>query len=315
MRHFLANNPATRKRTAVLVTLLLSAALTLWGIYGIGSYGIALFILTPLLLGFLPAVLYGYGWRISRRESVVLGFTTLGWFTGGLILFALEGLICIAMAAPFGVLFTWIGALLAHLVVRRGPNGTLLSAGLLLLAIPLLSTAESDAPPVPYSVETVVDIAAPPERVWETVVAFPRLPAPEDWLFRIGIAYPVGATIDGAGVGAVRHCTFNTGSFVEPITQWEPPYVLAFDVAEQPVPLREISFWDVDAPHLHDYFVSRRGQFELTRLPDGGTRLRGTTWYTLALRPAWYWRWWSDVIIHRIHGRVLAHVGAVAEAS
>ena len=33
-------------------------------------------------------------------------------------------------------------------------------------------------------------IDAPPETVWRHVVAFSELPAPEDWLFRIGIAYP-----------------------------------------------------------------------------------------------------------------------------
>jgi hypothetical protein len=54
--------------------------------------------------------------------------------------------------------------------------------------------------------------------------------------------------------GAVRHCNFTTGSFVEPITVWDEPRLLKFEVVEQPAPMKELSFWDIDAPHLHDYF-------------------------------------------------------------
>ena len=39
----------------------------------------------------------------------------------------------------------------------------------------------------------------------------------------------------------------------------------------------------------------------------------GTTWYYHDLRPAFYWRWWSNAIVHAIHRRVLNHVRAEAE--
>jgi hypothetical protein len=67
--------------------------------------------------------------------------------------------------------------------------------------------------------------------------------------------------------------------------------------------------------HLHGYFVSERGQFRLTPLANGGTRLEGTTWYRHGLWPAEYWRWWSDAIIHRIHLRVLRQIKTMAEAT
>jgi hypothetical protein len=43
----------------------------------------------------------------------------------------------------------------------------------------------------------------------------------------------------------------------------------------------------VHPPHPHHYLVSRRGQFLQEVLPDGRTRLEGTTWYTnrIALPP------------------------------
>jgi hypothetical protein len=150
--------------------------------------------------------------------------------------------------------------------------------------------------------------------VFARVVSFPDLPPPQEWLFRTGIAYPTGAAIDGRGVGATRLCRFSTGTFVEPITAWEEPSRLAFDVVAQPLPMQELSPWDrVWAPHLESGFVSRRGEFRLAPLPGNRTRLEGSTWYELSLEPAWYWTLWSDVIVHAIHGRVLEHAESLAE--
>ena len=60
--------------------------------------------------------------------------------------------------------------------------------------------------------------------------------------------------------------------------------------------------------------LSRRGQFELIPLPDGRTQLIGTTWYTLDMSPGVYWSLWSDLLVHRIHGRVLKHIKHLSEA-
>jgi hypothetical protein len=88
----------------------------------------------------------------------------------------------------------------------------------------------------------------------------------------------------------------------------------AIGQADQPEPLKEWSPFDIHPPHLDHYLVSRRGQFRLVRLPDGRTRLEGTTRYTNRMWPAAYWHVWSDAIIHRIHLRVLNHVKDLAEA-
>ena len=140
------------------------------------------------------------------------------------------------------------------------------------------------------------------------VVAFPRIAEPPRGVFRWGIAYPIEARIEGQGVGAVRYCTFSTGDFVEPITAWEEPVRLAFDVTENPPPMKEISIHrDLHAPHLHGHMVSKRGQFHLKQ-QGNQVLLEGTTWYTHSLSPAFYWGMISDEIIHRIHRRVLLHI-------
>jgi hypothetical protein len=56
-----------------------------------------------------------------------------------------------------------------------------------------------------------------------------------------------------------------------------------------------------------------QGQFQLTPLPGGRTRLNGTTWYHHTMWPVKYWQIWSDQIIHAIHRRVLHHVKELAE--
>jgi uncharacterized protein YndB with AHSA1/START domain len=208
------------------------------------------------------------------------------------------------------------GALLGKWIAEATPTGPA-HALPVILSLPLLAGAESLTRTLPeYEVLTVVDVAAPPEVVWRHVVEFPDLPAPEEWFFRCGIACPQRARIEGAGVGAVRHCEFSTGDFVEPITAWEEPRRLAFDVVDQPDPMVELSPWrHVHPPHLHDRSLqSRRGEFRLVPAAGGGTRLEGRTWYTFDMHPQAYWTMWSDVAIHAIHRRVLEHIKRLSEA-
>jgi hypothetical protein len=165
-----------------------------------------------------------------------------------------------------------------------------------------------------YEVKTSVVINAKPEVVWQHLLAFAELPPPQEAIFKTGIAYPTRAHIEGTGVGAVRHCVFSTGAFVEPITVWDQPRRLAFDVSAQPRVMDEYSpYGNLRPPHVDNYLTSRRGQFVLTGLANGQTLLEGTTWYENRFWPGPYWRLWSDYIIHRIHERVLVHIKKTSE--
>jgi hypothetical protein len=195
-----------------------------------------------------------------------------------------------------------------------GSNPAFLSA--MLLFVPGVQWVEHGVKQVPptFAVRSAVDINAPPESVWRQVVAFSEIPPPTELIFRAGVAYPVRAEIFGSGTGAERRCVFSTGAFVEPIQIWDEPRTLKFSVTSNPAPMQEWTpYAHLDPPHLHGFLVSNGGQFSLTPLPNGGTRLEGTTWYHHGLWPATYWRWWSDAIIHRIHMRVLTHIRDEAE--
>ena len=164
-------------------------------------------------------------------------------------------------------------------------------------------------------VATSLEINASIQTVWGNVIHFSPLDEPKEFIFKAGIAYPISAQIDGHGVGAVRHCNFSTGSFSEPITVWNEPYLLKFSVNNQPEPMKEISFYDIHPNHLHGYWVSQKGQFKLTQLPNGHTLLEGTTWYVNKIKPGIYWTIWSDYIVHKIHERVLLHIKDQSEQS
>jgi uncharacterized membrane protein YhaH (DUF805 family) len=312
-------NPGYRHALrAIGVGLLLGLIMLGLSVYTFDLYGASLFLGTPLLMGAIAAFIYNR--PESRSTASTMGVISLLMMaTGGtLILFALEGAICIAMAAPLAIPLGLIGGLIGKAIAES--TGTSMRHTLSLLAVlPVLTGAESLSRPgtrvAELMVLTSVEIGAPPEEVWPFVVAFPELPPPDEWYFQVGIACPVRARIEGEGVGAIRYCEFTTGTFVEPITVWEEPSRLAFDVSEQPNPMRELSpYRHVHPPHLDQHSLrSRRGEFRLIPLPGGRTRLEGRTWYTFEMFPLGYWSLWSDVLIHRIHLRVLRHIQRLAE--
>ena len=303
--------------TGLALTSVLTVLLTLLGTVLLGTYGWGLFVGIPFLSGLLSALVYGY--REPRSAGSCVGVAVASVWLASLLLLglAIEGAICIAMAAPLAAAVAALGGLVGYGLQRHGPRPQGSGAySVLILALPLLLGVETASAPQPAvtPVRTAVVVAAPPEVVWRHVVSFAELPPPNELLFRAGIAYPTSARIHGEGVGATRRCRFSTGDFVEPITRWDEPRLLAFSVASQPPPMRELSPWGgVHPPHLDGFLRSRRGQFRLRALPGGRTLLEGTTWYENRMWPAAYWRLWSDELIHRIHRRVLEHVAREAE--
>lgn len=221
------------------------------------------------------------------------------------------------MALPLAMIValpgTWAGFQLA--LKAKSKTSALVSLIAVLLLPSLMGFEQRlEETPATRIVVSSISIEAPIEDVWKQVIAFDRISAPPQGIFRLGVAYPLEARIEGSGVGAMRYCVFSTGAFVEPITEWSEPHTLAFDVIENPPVMEELSIYkNLDTPQLHGTFESTRGQFSLRQ--DGrSTILEGTTWYRQKLYPDWYWHPISDEIVHRIHLRVLDHIKLEAEA-
>jgi hypothetical protein len=147
-----------RKWISVGLTVVISGLLTLWGIYGIEQYGIALFILTPFFIGAGSSILYGLKKEITKKQAWQIGFLTLGVFTAGLLVFAIEGIICIAMAAPIALLLTWVGSLIGYVIIKKSPDNAQTTMLILIGIIPTMAFIERENEPTLTSVVTSIEI-------------------------------------------------------------------------------------------------------------------------------------------------------------
>jgi hypothetical protein len=303
---------------SLLITVPAGLAMVLFGVRLLTIYGWGLFVAVPFTMGFAAAVIYGLRQPRSLGGCIAVACTSTALLGLGLMALAVGGIVCLMMAMPIALPLAAFGGTFGYLVQRRCwlNEGAPAFLCVLLVFAPGVQWVEHVLAPRPsvYEVRSAIDVQAPPEEVWKQVVAFAEIPPPKEWMFRAGIAYPIRAEILGHGPGAQRRCVFSTGAFVEPIEVWDEPHQLKFSVSSNPAPMEEWTpYAHIEPPHLHGFLMSNGGQFLLTALPNGGTRLEGTTWYRHTLWPAAYWRLWSDAIIHQIHLRVLRHIRDEAE--
>lgn len=303
---------------AVLSTAAFGSILTLFDVYALGIYGVGLFVGLPFSLGAIAALLHAR--RGARGARACMGTAILALSTSAavLFLFAFEGLLCLLMAAPIWIGCAALGGLVGYYIQEFARDereaATVIFA--LALIIPVIMGAEATLGPPPEErmARSRIEVYATPLTVWRNVVAFPPLADPQEAIFRLGIAFPTSATIEGQGVGAMRRCKFSTGDFVEPIQIWNEPNLLRFSVTQNPPTMRELSIFDhIHPPHLSGFMRSEAGQFQIIALEENRVLLEGTTWYRNNMAPYSYWNLWSDAIIHRIHMRVLHHIKTISE--
>ena len=303
----------------LIVSVVFGILAVCFGTVVLRGYGWTLFVGLPFVMGFLSVLIHTYHAPRTIASCILTAVITIGLAGAGLLAVAMEGAICLIMAAPIALILGIAGGVTGYLIQNTVWQRTK-STQLLCLALFVIPTAmemeHAVPPPLPIlQVRSSVIVDAPPEKVWKNVVTFSELPPPTETIFKLGIAYPVRAEIDGQGVGAVRRCNFSTGPFVEPIEVWDEPHLLKFSVTQNPEPMQEWTpYHKIHPPHLDGYLQSCGGQFRLIPLPGNRTLLEGTTWYYHHLWPADYWQLWSDEIIHTIHLRVLNHVKQLSEA-
>ena len=280
-----------------------------------GYFGLAIFAGLPFATGVSCGV-------IIRRaggtfgQAIAAAMTLIGAVILILCAMAMEGIICVFMAAPFGAGLTFIGAVMGFLLAKkRIADGTLQSAAW--LSIVALIALEGWNPPAPLEdiTSSEVVINAPAARVWAELHDIRDLPPTNNLLFRFGVAHPIGTVTDGQGVGAARLCKLSTGDMPEIVTVWKPDQELRFKVLSTPPSMRELGFFGrtIDAHHLHSAYASLEGGFKLEPLPGGRTRLVGESRYLLNIAPAAYWNLWTKEIVHMVQRRVLEHVKTRAE--
>jgi uncharacterized membrane protein YhaH (DUF805 family) len=280
------------------------------------SYGFGMFVISPFVIGATTGYFANRHGEIDASRSVhlVLCATALGGIA--LIGFALEGAVCIVMAAPLGVVAALAGGALGRgiaLSTKRSPAETVSAVALL----PLVFALESAFPPTAsFDTSETIVVEAPPELVWRAIVQMAPIAAPPALPFRLGVAYPLGGEITGEGVGAVRRGEFSTGTAIEQVTEWIAQRKLTFVVLNDVPSMRELSpYQHVHAPHVVGYFRTTSTSFELLPQPGGQTQIVERTSHELKLDPLFYWLPLARWMVHENNARVLAHIRGQAERS
>lgn len=292
---------------ALIVAAVLVSALTL------GSYGWSLFVFTPFLVGVTTGYLANRRLLLSRGSTARLVLAAAALGTIALVALALEGLICILLAAPLGAVAAVVGGAAGRAVARAAHGGGPPLASLALL--PALFALEAAVPPVlPIASHASIDVAAPPEAVWTALTRGGAISGGPGLVGAAGLAYPVRGRLLGEGVGAVRLGRFSTGLARERVTEWAPGRRLAFTVLAQPPAMEEMSpYRRVHSPHVQGYFDTGTTRFALTRLAGGSTRLDVDACHVMRIEPALYWEPLARLAIRINLSRVLGDVKRKAE--
>lgn len=277
------------------------------------AYGWGLFVLTPFVVGVTT------GYLVNRRElqsmrrtiSLVLGSAALGCLA--LILFALEGLICLVLASPLAALLAIGGGALGRRVAQagEGKSGPLYCIALL----PAMFAADAvNSPGVTMLTNESILIDAPASRVWQSLTSEDPIREPAPLVGQLGLAYPVKAHLSGRGVGEIRTGYFSTGQAREQITGWQEGRLLGFTVLSQPPAMNEMSpHRHVYAPHVSGYFETGETQFRLEPLDRGRTRLTILAAHRLRIDPIIYWEPIARWAAQSNARRVLRDIRAKAE--
>lgn len=123
---------------AVVLTDLLAVVCGAITIYVFGEYWSGLFLGIPFMQGLTAALIFGYHKPRTMGQSVTVAMSSVILFALLIFVLAMEGLLCIAMAAPLAIAIAAIGGGIGHMIQRRDEKGT--PAALLVFAVlPLMS--------------------------------------------------------------------------------------------------------------------------------------------------------------------------------
>ncbi|HEY9197095.1 MAG TPA: hypothetical protein VIM77_12550 [Mucilaginibacter sp.] len=260
------------------------------------------FVIIPMLMG----VIYTWcvrNFTLSTRQ-LVWGSMLNGILGIGLsVVFLKEGSICLIIVSPLLFSFILIGGLIGRAIFKR--NNNTLNVSLVAVLLLLFISDSLSAHHYENEVTDQITINAPVDKVWQYVVAYKRITAPDKyWLFRLGMPSPVQSTAEGYYLGAGRKCIFSNGYvFDEKIVTYDENKNLTFDITNQP---RD--------PEIMDHIDILRGQFLLKDNGNGTTTLTGNSWYRLYVFPVWYYDIWAKSITRNVHLRVMDHIKMLSEA-
>lgn len=266
-----------------------------------GFFMIPSFFLLPLMVGLIAAWFYR---RLDRGVGITfldaLWVSLLGLGAAAIVL--REGVVCLVIVFPALYMLILTGLLSGRVWFRWNYTRLQLSVFPLLVLLTVTDAFYSSTERAVVTDEVLIQTT--PDKVWPHVLAFSDIrDRPDYWIFRLGLPYPTQTTNGGNFVGADRQCMFSDGIVIkERVAAFVPNEKLTFDIVEQPT-----------HPEAYGHITLHRGQFVLRDNGNGSTTLFGSSWYTLHVRPLWYFDLWTRDMTRAVHLRVMNHVRRLAE--
>lgn len=281
-----------------------------------GGFEFGQLFIAPMFLGMMGGFAVGF----VRKQTVKgLWSSLIPFFLVNIVLYLalnLDGMICLFMGAPLVGGEYVMGFAMTFFLAQAIVKSTFPVLSLAMVAL----TAWWYGGPGPAKnnvVETTTSVVvdAPVERVWDVLKKGGPVPESDYFLYKLGVAHPMRTEYYGYRVGDLRICRLSTGPMPERITEWSPGEAIGFRVIDTPAPMKELNpfYPDTGPSHLYDTYSVLRGRITLTALPGGRTELTGTTWSVNRMEPLWYWRLWTEEIVHQVHREVFAEVKKESE--
>ncbi|MGH7221811.1 MAG: hypothetical protein ACRELF_01130, partial [Gemmataceae bacterium] len=174
-RNFVRDSYWRSGLAALAITVPLAVLGVVIGAQVLQSYGFSLFVGAPFALGMISVLLFGFSKPQPLGASLAVAMIAATLAGLGVLAVALEGAICLIMAAPIAYFLALLGALVGYAIQSRpwlNEQALTLSVAVL-FALPALMAAESanEAEPAMRAIDTEVIIDAPPEKVWSHVLS------------------------------------------------------------------------------------------------------------------------------------------------
>lgn len=268
----------------------------------------AFLLVTPFSVGAIAVLVAAGKQPITIRRQLAVSTITMLLFLVAMFLTLLEGLICIVLVAPVFLVAAILGGLLAGWLNNhfRASKTTLSSMAILPL---LVAPLEANLPPMAsmQTVSNTIFIQASPEQVFDQLASVRDISADElgfSFVHLIGLPKPIEASMNGAGVGAIRTSRWEKDvQFQEVITTWQRPAALHYQFYIPPGSIPRAAL-DRHVELGGEYFTVLDGGYDLTAR-DGGTELRLTTRFLNKSQLKVYGDIWGQLVLADFHDSIL----------
>ncbi|KYH06893.1 hypothetical protein EGI15_19725 [Chryseobacterium cucumeris] len=282
-----------------------------------GEYGVTLFFTIPVSIGFI----IGYV-KYFKNIGLINVLKTILKIVLGLVIFSLiligagvEGAICIIMAIPFIGFAMFVGFNIGFIIGvfdEKRHTGSVIV--FILFINPASYIFDTYTKPIEETITTEMIVNSSNEKVWKLLNTQINFNTPDFILFEKGVSYPKNIKLVNENGKLGYSCQTNNDDLHLSINEFIENKKVKFSLENQTVPMKEVTpYKDIDAKHLHDYFIVKYGEITLEKLSENRTKIIAKTKYSYKIAPTWYWKKWSGYIIDKMQSHVLQSIKKQSE--